>query len=78
MKQSIWEDNIRMDCTEIKWEDLDWTHVAQERENNIKMHLRETGCDGVNCIQLTQDMIQWKAFLSMEMNLLVPRKQGIS
>jgi hypothetical protein len=27
-----WEDNIRMDVGEIVWEDMDWTHVAQDRQ----------------------------------------------
>jgi len=35
------------------------------------MDLRETGINGVNWIQLAQDMIQWWAFVSMLMNLWV-------
>jgi hypothetical protein len=27
-----WEDNIRMDLSEIQWEDVDWIHVAQDRD----------------------------------------------
>jgi hypothetical protein len=27
-----WEDNIRMDLTEIGWEGLDWLHLLQDRE----------------------------------------------
>jgi hypothetical protein len=26
-----WEDNIRMDLREIRWEVVDWMHVAQDR-----------------------------------------------
>jgi hypothetical protein len=26
----IWEDNIRMDLTEIVWEGVDWFHLAQD------------------------------------------------
>jgi hypothetical protein len=26
-----WEDNIRMDLREIRWEDVDWIHLAQDR-----------------------------------------------
>jgi hypothetical protein len=26
-----WEDNIRMDLREIGWEDVDWIHLAQDR-----------------------------------------------
>jgi hypothetical protein len=27
-----WEDNIRLDLWEIGWEGVDWTHVAQDRD----------------------------------------------
>jgi hypothetical protein len=27
-----WENNIRMDLTEIRWEDVDWIHLAQGRD----------------------------------------------
>jgi hypothetical protein len=27
-----WEDNIRMDCRERGWEDVDWIHLAQNRD----------------------------------------------
>jgi hypothetical protein len=27
-----WEDNIRMDLTDIGWECMDWMHPAQDRE----------------------------------------------
>jgi hypothetical protein len=27
-----WEDNIRMDCGEIGWKDVDWIHLAQDRD----------------------------------------------
>jgi hypothetical protein len=41
-------------------------------EDNIKMYLREIGIDGLNCIQLAQDRVQWRAFVSTVMNLRVP------
>jgi hypothetical protein len=41
-------------------------------EDNIKMDLRKKMIDGVNWIQLTQDRVQWWAFVSMLMNLWVP------
>jgi hypothetical protein len=41
-------------------------------EDNIKMGLREIGIDGANWIHLFQDRIQWRAFVSTVMNLLVP------
>jgi hypothetical protein len=41
-------------------------------EDNIKMDLRETGIDGANWIRLTQDRVQWRAFVKTVMNLRVP------
>jgi hypothetical protein len=26
-----WEDNIRMDLREIRWEEVDWLHLTQDR-----------------------------------------------
>jgi len=31
----------------------------QRWQNNIKMYLKETGCDVEHCIQLAQDKVQW-------------------
>jgi hypothetical protein len=41
-------------------------------EDNIKMNLREMGIDGAICSRLTQDRVQWRAFVSTVMNLRVP------
>jgi hypothetical protein len=38
-------------------------------EDNIKLDLREIGIDGANWIQLTQDRVQWRAFMITVMNL---------
>jgi hypothetical protein len=27
-----WEDNIKMDLKEIRWEDVDWIHPDQDRD----------------------------------------------
>jgi len=27
-----WEDNVRLDLREIGWEDLDWMHLVQDRD----------------------------------------------
>jgi hypothetical protein len=40
--------------------------------NNIKMDLKEIGWDGMDWIDLAQDRGQWKALVSMVMNLRVP------
>jgi hypothetical protein len=41
-------------------------------ENNIKMDPREIGIDGANWIQLAQDRVRWRDFMSTVMNLRVP------
>jgi hypothetical protein len=41
-------------------------------EDNIKMDLRKIGIDGANLIQLAEDRVQWRAFVSTVMNLRVP------
>jgi hypothetical protein len=41
-------------------------------EDNIKKDLREIGIDGANWIQLAQDRIRWRAFVSTVMNRRVP------
>jgi hypothetical protein len=41
-------------------------------EDNIKLDLREIGIDGANWIRLTQDRVQWQAFVNTVMNLRVP------
>jgi hypothetical protein len=27
-----WEDNIKMDLQEVRWEDMDWIDMAQDRD----------------------------------------------
>jgi hypothetical protein len=40
-------------------------------EDNIKMGLREIGIDGGNWIWLAKDRVQWRALVSVVMNLRV-------
>jgi hypothetical protein len=39
---------------------------------NIKMDLREVGCDGRDWIELAQNRDQWRALVNTVMNLWVP------
>jgi hypothetical protein len=39
---------------------------------NIKMDLRDIGWDDMDWIELAQDRDQWRALVSMVMNLWVP------
>jgi hypothetical protein len=40
--RSAWEDNTSMDIREIRWEGMDWIHVAEDmdQEDNISMNIR--------------------------------------
>jgi hypothetical protein len=40
--------------------------------DNIQMDLGEIGWDGMDWIELAQDMDQWSALVNMVMNLRVP------
>jgi hypothetical protein len=40
--------------------------------NNVKMGLREIGWDGMDWIDLAQDMDQWRALVNAVMSLRVP------
>jgi hypothetical protein len=40
-----WDDNIRIDLSKIRWEDVDWINLAQDRDQwlavmNMVMNLR--------------------------------------
>ena len=41
-------------------------------EDNIKMDMREVGCDYRDWITLTEDRDQWRAYVRAVMNLRVP------
>jgi hypothetical protein len=41
-------------------------------EDNIKMDFRDIGIDVANWIRVVQDRFQWRAFVSLVMNLRVP------
>jgi hypothetical protein len=41
-------------------------------EDNIKIDVREIGIDWANWIQLSQDKVQWRAFVKTVMDLQIP------
>ena len=41
-------------------------------EDNIKMHLQEVGCEGMDWIELAQDRDRSRALMNRVMNLRVP------
>ena len=41
-------------------------------EDNIKMDLREVGCDPGECIDLDEERDQWRAYVRAVMNFRVP------
>ena len=41
-------------------------------EDNIKMELKERGCDPVDWIEHAEDRDQWRAYVRAVMNLQVP------
>jgi len=41
-------------------------------ESNIKMDLREVGCEGMDWIELAQDRERWRALVIPVLNLRVP------
>ena len=47
-------------------------------KDNIKMDLREVGCEGMDWIGLTQYRDRWRALVSMVRNLRVPKMREIS
>jgi hypothetical protein len=49
-----------------------WEDIGVWWEDNIKMYLRETEIGGANWIWLTQNRVQWRAFVSTVMNFQVP------
>jgi hypothetical protein len=41
-------------------------------EDNIKMYLQEMGWEGVDWIDMAQDMVWWRVLVNAVMNLRVP------
>ena len=41
-------------------------------EDNINIDLRAMGCDAGDCIDLVQEMVQWRLYVRAVMNLRVP------
>jgi hypothetical protein len=47
-------------------------------KDNIKIYFREIGWDGMDCMDLAQDKDEWRALVSMVMNIWVPWNVDIS
>jgi hypothetical protein len=45
-------------------------------EDNIRMDLREVGCECVDWMELTQDRDRWRALVRAVMNIRVPLNAG--
>jgi hypothetical protein len=41
-------------------------------EDNVKMDLKEVGCEGMDWIELAQDRGRWRALVNAVMDLQVP------
>jgi hypothetical protein len=49
-------------CVKISWKKMDYK-IETEREDNIKMALRERGCEDDSWMELAQYLIQWLALV---------------
>ena len=49
----------------LEWPSCRW-------EDNIKMDLGVVSCEAGDCIDLTQNRVQWRAYVRAVMNLRVP------
>jgi hypothetical protein len=61
------------ECTGFWWGNLrEGDHWGDPSVDNIKMDLREMGCESMDWIELAQDRNRSRAFLNVVMNLRVP------
>jgi hypothetical protein len=51
-------------------------HAWQSWGDNIKMDIKELGCEDVEWIHLAQGRFQWRAVVNTAMKLPVPQKAG--
>jgi hypothetical protein len=62
---------IQNGSVEITWKNVYTEDRKKRREGNIKMDLRETGCENGRWMELAQDRVQWQALVLAVLNLLV-------
>jgi hypothetical protein len=66
----IWKNKKRMN--NFIWEAGPLEICSYCWEDNIKIDLRQIGCNGVDRIPLSQDINKWWGFVSTVMNVRVP------
>jgi hypothetical protein len=49
----------------------------RRQEDDSKMDVRETGCEGVDWIELVKNGVQWRIFVNTLINIRVPEKNRI-
>jgi hypothetical protein len=45
---------------------------------NVKIGVKEAGCESVDCINFVQNMVQWWTFVNTRMNLRLHKRWAIS
>ena len=65
-----WLINIRVNLSIVIW------YSRRVWESHIKMDLQGVGCEGMDWIDVAQDMDRWRTLVNVVMNLRIPKKSG--